>query len=339
MRISAPGKAVSGAALGALLLTGMSAATAQAAPEKYDIAVTQAPAAKTVYANTSAAASCKLNTITITRTSMCMDVGARVDLLKNGKPFGSATFDIKHAMTLKSNKLKWTESFTVGKAKLVNASGIHVNVSVGGGKGVKTAVKFPQGSTLGPAHKGTVGYAASVGKKKQLASPASYRFTFTKPGYTIGGFTYNSAKYRCDDTFWGPKKRTKNPGCVFPSYSPVFTLSRSDAKVKQSASHILDAQRKIAGHPGASTPLHRITNEKTIRAHRAAMCANVHNPDPTKYDCDEYPFAASKEGGNPARGSTRIISAGDNRSAGARLGGFYKAQRVLNGDGYYVRIK
>ncbi|MFD7499016.1 NucA/NucB deoxyribonuclease domain-containing protein [Streptomyces sp. NPDC059832] len=83
----------------------------------------------------------------------------------------------------------------------------------------------------------------------------------------------------------------------------------------------------------------RRERSQTINAHRKAMCAKVHNPDPKKYDCDEYPFAASKEGGNPARGSTRIISAGDNRSAGARLGGFYKAQRVLNGDGYYVRIK
>ncbi|MFJ3338506.1 NucA/NucB deoxyribonuclease domain-containing protein [Streptomyces sp. NPDC086766] len=335
--MSAPRKAVISAGLGTLLLTGVSTATAQAAPAQYSITV--APAVKTVYAATDAAASCRLNTITITRTSMCMDVGARVDLRKNGKPVGSASFDIKHSMTLKTNKLKWSESFTVGKARLVNAGGIHVAVSVGGGKGVKTAVKFPQGSTLGPAHKGTVGYAASVGKKKQLSSPASYRFTFTKAGYTAGGFTYKSAKYRCDDTFWGPKKRTKNPGCVFPSASPVFTLSRSDAKVRQSANHILDAQRKIAGHPGASTPLHRITSEKTINAHRKAMCARVHNPDPKKYDCDEYPFAASKEGGNPARGSTRIISAGDNRSAGARLGGFYKAQRVLDGDGYYVHIK
>ncbi|WP_328698499.1 NucA/NucB deoxyribonuclease domain-containing protein [Streptomyces sp. NBC_00342] len=339
MRISAPRKAVIGATLGTLLLTGISTATAQAAPAEYRVTVVQAPAVKNVYVNTPAAASCKINTITLTRTSMCMDIGARVDLLKNGKPVGSATFDIKHSMTLKTSKLKWTESFTVGKAKLINAGGIRMNLSVGGGKGVKTAVKFPQGSTLGAAHKGTIGYAATVGKKKQLTSPASYRFTFTKPGYTTGGFTYNSGKYRCDDTFWGPKKRTKNPGCVFPSASPVFSLSRSDAKVKQSANHILDAQRKITGHPGASTPLHRITNEKTISAHRKAMCAKVRNPDPKKYDCDEYPFAASKEGGNPARGSTRIISAGDNRSAGARLGGFYKAQRVLNGDGYYVGIK
>lgn len=48
MRISAPSTAVIGAALGALLLTGMSAATAQAVPEKYSIAVAQASAAKTV---------------------------------------------------------------------------------------------------------------------------------------------------------------------------------------------------------------------------------------------------------------------------------------------------
>ncbi|MEU6371271.1 NucA/NucB deoxyribonuclease domain-containing protein [Streptomyces sp. NPDC046931] len=109
-------------------------------------------------------------------------------------------------------------------------------------------------------------------------------------------------------------------------------------KVKQSANHILDAQRKTACDPGASSPLHRITNEKTINAHRKAMCARVHNSDPRKYDCDEYPFAASREGGNPVRGRTGIVCAGDDRSAGARLGGFYKAQRVLGGDGY-VRIK
>ncbi|WP_052683212.1 NucA/NucB deoxyribonuclease domain-containing protein [Streptomyces sp. FxanaA7] len=339
MDISAPRKAVIGAALGTLLLTGVSAATAQAAPAKHGITAAQAPVVKTVYADTAAAASCKINTITVTRTSMCLFVDARVDVLRNGKPVGSATFDIKHSMTLKTSKLKWAESFTVGKAKLVNAGGIRMNVSVGGGKGVKTAVKFPQGSTLGPARKGTVGYAAKVAKKKQLAAPASYRFTFSKPGYTMGGFTYKSAKYRCDDTFWGPTKRTKNPGCVFPGASPVFTLSRGDAKVTESANHILDAQRKISGHPGASTPLHRITSAKTINANRKAMCGKVSNPDPKKYDCDEYPFAASKEGGNPARGSARIISAGDNRSAGARLGGFYKSQRVLNGDAYYVHIK
>ncbi|MFJ9931450.1 NucA/NucB deoxyribonuclease domain-containing protein [Streptomyces misionensis] len=339
MRTSAPRKAAIATALATLLATGISATSAQAAPAKYSITVTRTAAVTTSYLATAAAASCRLNTITITRTSMCMDIGARVNMLQNGKPVGSATFDIKHSMTLQTSKLKWGESFTIGKATLVNASGVSVTVSVGGGKGVKTAVKFPQGSTLGPARTGTVGYAASVAKKKQLTSPASYRFTFTKPGYTPGGFTYNSAKYRCDDTFWGPTKRTKNPGCVFPSFAPTFTLSRSDAQVKQSANHIYDAQRKITGHPGASTPLHRITDAKTINAHRKAMCAKVHNPDPKKYDCDEYPFAASKEGGNPSRGSTRIILAADNRSAGARLGGFYKSQRVLNGDAYYVHIK
>ncbi|WP_129305646.1 NucA/NucB deoxyribonuclease domain-containing protein [Streptomyces sp. L2] len=339
MRISVHRNAAVGTALATLVLGGIGTATAQAAPATYGITVDRAPAVRTAYTGTAAAARCRLNTLTVTRTSMCLDIAARVDLTRNGRPVGSATFTIKHSMTLKTSKLKWAESFTVGKASLVNAGGVRVHVSVGGGRGVKTAVKFPQGSTLGPAHKGSVGYAARVAKKKLIAGPASYRFTFTKAGYTPGGFAYKSAKYRCDDTFWGPTKRTKNPGCVFPSFPPVFTLSRSDAKVRQSANHILDAQRRIAGHPGASTPLHRITDSRTIAAHRRAMCAHVHNPDPRKYDCDEYPFAASKEGGNPHRGSTRIISAGDNRSAGSRLGGFYKSQRVLNGDGYFVHIK
>nr|WP_272922352.1 NucA/NucB deoxyribonuclease domain-containing protein [Streptomyces sp. SID685] len=90
--------------------------------------------------------------------------------------------------------------------------------------------------------------------------------------------------------------------------------------------------------PGRLSPAPHHRRE-TINGHRKAMCAKVHNPEPKKYDCAEYPFAASKEGGNPSRGSTRIISAAGNRSVGARLGGFYKSQRVLNGDAYYVHIK
>ncbi|TWV42548.1 hypothetical protein FRZ03_19960 [Streptomyces misionensis] len=138
MRISRPQKAATGTALGTLLLTGTSVTTAQAAPATYSIAMTRTPAVKTVYASTAAAASRRLITISI----MCMDVGARVDLLKNGKPVGSATVDVKHNMTLKADKLKWAESFTVGKATLVNAGGVRLN-SVGGGKGVETLVKFP----------------------------------------------------------------------------------------------------------------------------------------------------------------------------------------------------
>ncbi|MFF8593024.1 NucA/NucB deoxyribonuclease domain-containing protein [Streptomyces sp. NPDC015220] len=63
------------------------------------------------------------------------------------------------------------------------------------------------------------------------------------------------------------------------------------------------------------------------------------SPDAMKCDCDEYPFAAGGERGSPSRASTRIISTSDNRSVGARLGGFCKSRRVLGDDAYYVRIK
>ncbi|MCF3132082.1 NucA/NucB deoxyribonuclease domain-containing protein [Streptomyces olivochromogenes] len=122
-----------------------------------------------------------------------------------------------------------------------------------------------------------------------------------------------------------------------PGFAPTFSLSHTDPKVNESATHIADAQRAITGHPGASTPLHRITDERTISKHRSAMCGRSHAP--SGKDCDEYPFAATKEGGNPRRGSIRVISAGDNRTADALLGSCYKSQRVLNSDAYYVHIK
>ncbi len=323
------------------LLAGTMAGAAQAdtTPPKNTLSAVLMDPVKTVRVH-AAGTSCRIGHLTITRTGMCLDTKAQVVLLRNGRPVGEATFEVKHSMNLKTNKLKWGESFTIGKAKLHKASGIRTSVSVGAGKGVKTDVNFRQGSTLGPAHKGTVKYKASVGKHKTLNKAASYRFKFTKPGYTPAAFSYKSAKFRCDDTFWSrenPNRRVKKPGCVIPGFAPTFSLSHTDAKVKESARHIADAQSAIAGHPGASTPLHRITNETTIDKHRRAMCGRVNAPQGK--DCDEYPFAATKEGGNPRRGSTRVISAGDNRSAGARLGGFYKVQRVLNGDAYYVHIK
>jgi len=47
-------------------------------------------------------------------------------------------------------------------------------------------------------------------------------------------------------------------------------------------------------------------------------------------DCDEYPFASTKQGGEAA--SIRFIDSSDNRSAGAKLGAFYYRERVKDGD-------
>ncbi|MGW7642126.1 NucA/NucB deoxyribonuclease domain-containing protein [Streptomyces decoyicus] len=73
---------------------------------------------------------------------------------------------------------------------------------------------------------------------------------------------------------------------------------------------------------------------------RGKMCpTGPSHPRPAGKECDEYPFASTKEGDNPQAGSTRLISKNDNQKAGTRLRTWYKDNRVIVGDPFWVSIK
>jgi hypothetical protein len=60
----------------------------------------------------------------------------------------------------------------------------------------------------------------------------------------------------------------------------------------------------------------------------------------TRLRCDEYPFASTYEGslkGNN-RFSVRLIESTDNEAGGRMLDSMYIANRVLDGDPFYVKI-
>ncbi|MFI9568841.1 NucA/NucB deoxyribonuclease domain-containing protein [Streptomyces rishiriensis] len=56
--------------------------------------------------------------------------------------------------------------------------------------------------------------------------------------------------------------------------------------------------------------------------------------------CDEYPFASTKEGSPKGdnRFSVRLIDGPDNRRGGERLAAIYTLNRVLDGDAFYMKI-
>ncbi|EKX66818.1 NucA/NucB deoxyribonuclease domain-containing protein [Streptomyces ipomoeae] len=322
-------------------LVGTSSASTQSASAENRFAAMRLGAVETVQVNAAAVPSCKIGQIVITRTSMCLDTNARVDVYRNGKKTGQATFHIRHSMTLRAGKRNWKETFTVSKAKLVNASGIRMSVRVGAGKGITTKVDFPQGSTLGPARSGKVAYKTNVGKKKKQLTSSSYRFTFTKPGYTLGTFKYNSARYRCDDMFWGKKKRTRAPGCVFPQAGAVVNMG----DLRYIGENIRNVRKKGGhyGEPGYGKPLHAISNEKQIDRNRDAVCGKA-KPTPAEKAkgltwCDEYPFASTKEGGTALPASQRgikFVPPSEQQTQGGRVSGFKRTYRVFDGDPFYV---
>jgi hypothetical protein len=164
---------------------------------------------------------------------------------------------------------------------------------------------------------------------------------------------------RFDSAWYLPAKQ----GSIFSRVTPWISYSTSDPAVNQSAHHIQDAQQhpestypKVDGKhiPGASAgdPLHRLYFDTTRRRqNRETFAVPVCQQQWPGYpelsqDCDEYPFASTYEGAarhlyqNVPYGwfSVRPILFSDNQTAGQRLGTWYGADRILDGDAFYVRI-
>ncbi len=173
-----------------------------------------------------------------------------------------------------------------------------------------------------------------------------------------------SVNMRCDvGQVWGQES-----GCVFPQASAVLVLDDNP----QSMAHIRDAIAAHESMPGQYTGLRpgtraiaqrsdspytglqRLRVTSLIKANRAkskmlcealpshpssySSCPDFSDPDSvealTPCDCDEYPFASTREGAAMPRtygeASVRYISRTDNRSAGAKLGAFLRKERLID---------
>lgn len=145
----------------------------------------------------------------------------------------------------------------------------------------------------------------------------------------------------------------KHKGTVFTGARVELVMSRKDPKVKESALHIYDALKhpertfpSFAGKtiPGEKEPLHRLvdpTKQDENRDKSTKECRAVWGDySGTGLECDEYPFASTKEGSTKGdnRYSVRLISGTDNGEGGKRILAMYTTNRVLDGDPFYVKI-
>lgn len=141
---------------------------------------------------------------------------------------------------------------------------------------------------------------------------------------------------RCDNVL------TTTDACV--NEDNISTLTYDSTKnplVAPVAQHIYNAQQPGAlstqwGVPGGSL-LTRDTSASGIAANRTAACGSV--TVPTGDSCDEFPMASTYQGASfsgPGNFSTAIVPKSANDSQGGLTGGFYSANRVIDGDPFYV---
>lgn len=131
------------------------------------------------------------------------------------------------------------------------------------------------------------------------------------------------------------------PGCVDQAFTPTLTYnSLTNPLVGPVAQHIYDAQRTLVtawGVPSSvfpnGAPLTRDMNPADITANRTAACSGV------APSCDEYPMASTHQGAAfNIDFSTATVPPAANNSQGGLTRAFYRANRVIDPDPFYVDV-
>lgn len=280
-----------------------------------------------------------------TRTEACManrSMGAFY-VLRRGRIAGVVYFNTLQRIRLKVNSRTFTETFSLQPTLLVQAGAVGVKLAslrVACGGTCTARVGFPRGRTLIPGKviRGTITYHDSTRTVNRTA--IRYQPRYVKRGHTFAmDDAWDSEKIRCDNVLRG----RQGAGCVFPAVAPSLTTMRRLPHIAQNIRRIQNRGTHQFGKrdaDGYGWPLHRITDEHQIDRNREVLCPRS-RPRPPGMSCDEYPFATTKEGGNGARPADRgwaWVPFRENNRQGGLLNSFYLANRVLDGDGYWVDV-
>jgi hypothetical protein len=129
---------------------------------------------------------------------------------------------------------------------------------------------------------------------------------------------------RCDALAFGA-----TVGCVNPDFIPTMTSMQSLPSIARN----IRAQIED-GKPSTVT---RLADTKAQAANRSIVCNSaVVAARPVGTECDEYPFAATYEGGIGA--GYGYVPAREQRSQSGLITSFTRAQRLMDGDKYVVKV-
>ncbi|UOT06768.1 hypothetical protein MPY17_13930 [Rhodococcus opacus] len=291
-----------------------------------------------------------------------------------GRFYGTLRFEEIRTVKLAWNNTAWDEQLNVRTqsiepftpADLPILESAQVKFTLGCTYAIAVNCYNDGGSpSLGPLPAGTLQTGYSTAARKGIVAPgggsnigqSNWSFTVSSPSFTTAnGKSGNTPIIRCDA---GVGLRNSQ-GCAFRHVAPVLDYT-DYTTIGDFRNHVSAAQ--ASGLPGAygSGELNRATDDAIIRQNRAGSCGGITGPRGAN-SCDEYPFASTFEGarnGGPGRtfancgikdndlvpGATGfqgysvcLIPKDQNNRAGAYLGWFYAKNRVMNNDGYHVRV-
>lgn len=292
------------------------------------------------------------------------------------RPVGTATLTLTTSMTLNSTSTTWNDTITV---KVTNTTGrvtsMIVSMDVSCGTVCRMTVgkpwTVPKILAKNQSATGTVTYtdAPPAGVEHQFAT--KYRLFAVSSGAIPVQPTAtwdDTYRIRCD------RKVGASPGCVFSAILADLVLPLD--QYGAAAATYAFAENSLIDHWGLlENPLRRQANEGIQTANRIKTCGTSIDPfvplgDDVVLDdsCDEYPFAATLQGGtagalcadivpllengswnyyeaNPAKPITfnepcvrGHVPETQNSAAGGKLGSFAQTDRVLDAERYTVTV-
>ncbi|GAB6898385.1 NucA/NucB deoxyribonuclease domain-containing protein [Kineosporia succinea] len=266
-----------------------------------------------------------------------------IQYFRRGVLVGSVRMQMKRVLTLNPKKLKFSEKDSF-KVLAVTGEGVGTSLdrfTVLCGKRCKAKVTFTRQSlTLGKTFNASVAYTSTVRSRKRVGNRSVYGLIFNHPTFGMEDVIVQSAPYRCD------RQLTSNTagGCVFHQVRPVLTSMQALPEISKNIARIQAAGKKHYGSRKLSKgrhPLTRLTNEEARRANRELACpASRRDAAPAGMQCDEYPFASTRQGAANVPTSEwgwAYVPAGENIRQGGLVNKFYSKNRILRGDAFWVR--
>ena len=181
---------------------------------------------------------------------------------------------------------------------------------------------------LSDALAGSLHHTAHVRTGQVLNATPEYATTASVEGGSGGTTWFGDSEVRCDHVF-------AIAGCVFPEFWPTIDMSG----LPHIAPHIrlVEGRGAHLGNAAYNSPLSKGTGRQQARNNRRQVC---HGKPPKKgWSCDEYPFASTAQGGTSVSAinrSTAWVPRSENGKQGGILGSFYKINRLLPHDKFFV---
>ncbi|MFF1715940.1 hypothetical protein [Streptomyces sp. NPDC058268] len=249
------------------------------------------------------------NTAWSTRTQLCaVHDNYIVVVNKNGAPIGYAEGTVKQEITTHIGDTNFEEYFYYG-----------MNGAIGGAKDLKVKITAACRPSSVECHQGSGPWEGAVpipvGSSRdgtwlrewtETTGHRSLELVYTleislsngvETGSGTASWGYNTLdewKVRCDNEV------ATYAGCVVEAYTPTLVVKEKYNEARQFIGMVQSSMSTHPGWQGHGEPLHREADEAVAKKNRAVICdstftANPSTPKPAQ--CDEFPFAKSKESG------------------------------------------